>query len=216
MKEKNNLFPAVNFRHGFAGLVVLVAIAIVMLLMMMQMKAFFRTRPKPLIPITDINRPWLESDKILDSDQLITLPEPPKPQLSKPIQIAADVRREENPRGKITIEFATNGEVSGKWKCSYAYKDRQYSYTADFKGNIDVEETYVDRDDRSDESQLFFITRGDYTKTIANQNTGESSDTEGCVYVTGWLGPDHSAHGRITITTDETWSAVYTWNAEGK
>jgi len=216
MKGKKNTFSAVKFRRGFAGLVVLMSVAIIMLLMAIQMKAFFKTPLEPATPIVDINRPWLERDKILDSDRLISLPEAPKPELSKPIQITADVRREEKPRGKITVEFATSGEVSGNWKCSYAYQDRQYSYTADFKGNIDIEDTYVDQNDNEDESQLFFITRGSYTKTIANQSTGVSSDTEGCVYVTGWLGPDHSAHGRITITTDEIWSAVYTWNAEAK
>ena len=144
------------------------------------------------------------------------MPDPPKPQLSKPIRIAADVLREGNPRGIITLEFATNGEVSGKWDCSYAYEQSQYSYAAGFKGNIDVEETYVDQDGNQDESKLFFITKGTFTKTTANQTSGISSGTDGCVYVTGWLNPDHSAHGRITITTDETWSAVYTWNAAAK
>ena len=187
-----------------------------MLLAMMQMKTFFRTPPEPLKPITDINRPWLECEKILESDRLISLPEPPKPQLSKPIQIATDVMREEDPRGKVTLEFATSGEVSGNWNCSYSHEQRQYSYTADFKGNIDIEDTYVDQNGKADKSQLFFITKGTFIKTIVNQSSGISSQTEGDVYVTGWLGSDYSAHGRITITTDETWSAVYTWNAEAK
>ena len=215
MKEKKTFSP-VEFRRGFAGLIVLVTIAIAMMLVMIQMKAFFRTPPKPLKPITDINRPWLECEKILESDRLISLPEPPKPQLSKPIQIATDVLRETEPRGSVTLEFATSGEVSGNWYCSYWHEQRQYSYTADFKGNIDIEDTYVDQNDKADKSQLFFITKGTFIKTIVNQSSGISSETEGDVYVTGWLGPDYSAHGRITITTDETWSAVYTWNAEAK
>jgi hypothetical protein len=216
MKKNKNAFLPVKFRRGIAGLILLIGIAIVAMLMMIQMKAFFRTPPKPFKPITDINRPWLQCDKILDSDRLITLPDPPKPQLSKPIRIVTDVRREENSRGRITLEFAETGEVSGNWKCSYAYEERLYSYKADFKGNIDVEETYIGKDGKEDKSKLFFITKGRFTKTTANQSSGISSDTEGDVYVTGWLSPDHSAHGRITITTDETWSAVYTWNAGAK
>jgi hypothetical protein len=216
MEQKRNAFSSAKFRRGFAGLAILIVVVIMMLLMMMQMKTFFRTPSESGKSITDINRPWLQCDKILDSDRLITMPDPPKPDMSKPIRIVTKIHREENPRGGITIEFTPNGEVSGNWQCSYAHEDRTYSYTADFKGNIDIEETYVDPDGKEDESKLFFITKGRFTKTTVNQSSDVSSETEGDVYVTGWLSPDHSAHGRITITTDETWSAVYTWNAGAK
>ena len=212
----SNICLSANSRNASAMLLVLMVVAIIMILSVIQIKTLFKTPPKPSKPITDINRPWLESDRILDQDRLISLPEAPKPLLSKPIRIVADVRREGNPRGRITLEFADNGEVSGKWGCSYAYEQSQYSYTAGFKGNIDIEATYVDQDNKKDESKLFFITKGTFTKTTANQTSGISSDTDGDVYVTGWLGPDHSAQGRITITTDETWSAVYTWNGGPK
>ena len=203
-------------QKGNASLLLLIGVAIIMVLAVIQFKAIFKTPPKPKRPILDINRPWLEADGLLNQEQIISMPESPKPLLDKAVILVADVSRDQKPRGTIRLEFTDNGEVSGTWNCDYESSNQHYNYIAKFNGNIDIEETYTAEDKTEDESKLFFITRGDYTKTTSSLSTETSSDNKGTIYVTGWMNPDHSASGKITITTDETWSAVYTWQSNSQ
>ena len=203
-------------QKGSASLLILIGVAIMMMLAAIQFKSFFKTPPKPKRPILDINRPWLEADGLLNSEQIISMPEAPKPLLNKAVILVADVSRDQKPRGTIRLEFAGNGEVSGTWNCDYESGNQHYNYIAKFNGNIDIEETYTAEDKTEDESKLFFISKGKYIKTTASLSTTMTSSNDGTIYVTGWMNPDHSASGKITITTDETWSAVYTWQSNGQ
>jgi hypothetical protein len=119
----------------------------------------------------------------------------------------------ESDRGTATLEFAVSGEVSGTWRCEYSHEDRDYTFDAAFAGNIDASNTYSEQG-VVDESRLYFITKGAYRQTAYNVEAGTKTLDEGLVYVTGWLNTDHSANGLITITTDKTWSAVYTMETE--
>ncbi len=200
------------YSRGFVLLLVLAAIAILAILYVIQMDAFFG----PVVPgakRTAEHRPWLEEDRIVPSDKLIKPPRPLKPAISEPLTLSARVRMDGNDRGTATLEFAVSGEVSGAWSCEYSHENRDYRFDAGFAGNIDVSRTYSEGD-VTDESRLYFITKGAYRQTAYNVEAGTKTLDEGLVYVTGWLNTDHSANGLITITTDKTWSAVYTMETE--
>jgi len=62
----------------------------------------------------------------------------------------------------------------------------------------------------TDESMLYFITKGTYKQACRNTEAGTETSEAGLVYVTGWLCPDYSVNGLVTITTDRSWSASYT------
>jgi len=197
---------------GFAMLLLLVAIAILALLYVIQMDAFFG----PVAPgrqSTAKHRPWLEEDRIVPTDRLIKPPGPPKPELNEPFTLTAPVFIDDSKRGTVALDFTVAGEVSGSWHCEYSHDNRDYAFDAAFTGNIDITNTYS-KGETTDESKLYFITKGNYTQTVYNVEAGSETSEQGLVYVTGWLGPDYSAEGLITITTDKTWSATYTWQAE--
>ncbi len=160
------------------------------------------------------SRPWLEEERILSAEKLITMPKPPKPQLDEAVTLTAAVTREGDERGRMIIEFAGDGGVTTFWSCEYAQADRYYAYTAESAGNIDVSKEYIENE-ILDASKLYFITKGEYEKTIQKLETtaGAMDSEQATIYVTGWLGVDYSGHGKITITTDETWSIDYGWRS---
>lgn len=195
-------------RRGFAVLLLLLAIAILAILYILQMEAFFG----PVAPggqSTAKHKPWLEEDRIVPSDQLIKPPRPPKPAISEPLTLSAQVRMDESDRGTALLEFAISGEVKGTWYSEYSNKARDYTMEATFVGNIDASKTYSEGE-AADESRLYFITKGTYKQTVYNTEASTKALDEGLVYVTGWLNTDYSVSGLITITTDKTWSATYT------
>lgn len=199
-------------RSGFAGLVILVAVAIMLVLMMIQMRTLFRPVRGYRKSTSPASRPWLQDELLVPDDKLIQLPRPPKPTLDKPFSFTVPVTRKDNDRGQITIDFLTTGEVAGMWQCRYSHENIDYTYNATFKGNIDVSNTYSDKKG-DDPSKLYFFTKGDYTQMTYNCKSEEETFTEGFVYTTGWMDPDHSVSGIITITTDRSWSADYLWQS---
>ena len=197
-------------RRGFAILIVLIAVAIVMMLYMVNMTAIFgpgtgaASSEKPL---------WDEENRILGPDVFIKPPKAPKPLLNNPVSLIGTITRNDNYRGDIAIEFNTIGEVAGNWGGSYQYENAEYTFEAEFAGNIDVSKTYS-ADGQTDKSKLYFITKGEYRQTVFNKKTENLSATEGIIYVAGWLWPDYSGNGKMVITTDKTWSAEYLWQSE--
>ncbi len=143
-------------RSGFAGLFILIAVAIMMLLMMIQMKTLFQPGRGYRKSTAPASRPWLQDELLVPDDRLIQLPKPPKPALDKPFSFTVPVTRKDNDRGEITIDFATTGEVAGTWQCRYSHENIDYTYNATFKGNIDVSNTYSDKQGE-DLSKLYFL-----------------------------------------------------------
>lgn len=195
-------------QNGYAILIVLIAIAILLILYAVQMKALFVPQNLPKQSTGIQQRPWLLEDLLVPEGEVIKLPRSPKPQLAEPIQLNAGVKREDIDRGTAVIHLETNGRVRAAWKTEYVQNEQPTSITAEMNGNINIKQTYEDQNG-TDKSRLFFIAKGSYQKT-ADTLTG-GADEKGAAYILGWLKPDHTAHGYITITTDEKWSAVYEW-----
>ena len=196
-----------RMRCGFAILTLLVVIAIILLLYFIDMKAIFgpnlptKSSPKD-------QRPWLKEDLILKPDQFIKLPQPPKPTIEEDFSIIAPVTFNGENRGEVTIDFNAHGEVSASWYCRYSLENRDYTCEANFTGNIHTDT------ETEDPTQLYFITKGNYTQTVYNHQSKQTSQDKGLAYTTGPLAPDYSAAGMITITTDKTWSATYNFNTK--
>lgn len=197
-------------RNGAAMLLVLVAVAIMMVLYFLDLRMIFG-------PSLDgqsnapASRPWLEEDLLASSEEVIDLPKAPKPQLTEPRRMTAAVTRQGAERGTMELAFGTDGRVSGTWRCGYRHGDQDYAYDASFAGNIAADRIYVSDGGVRDRSLLYFITKGAYTQRLTDTNTNRTTREEGTIYVTGWLGPDGSARGLVTITTDRKWSVTYDW-----
>ena len=202
MKHINN--------NGFAILIVLVAVVILMLLYFVQIDAFFGPG-LPSKPAGIEEHPWVLEELLVPNDEDIKLPRSPKPELDEPLSITAPVRRNDADRGNITLSFDTNGRIEAQWQCVYQQTGQEYQIDADMRGNIHVKRTYQDEQGK-DKSRLFFIAKGKYIKKSLNENTALMGE-KGTTWLIGWIGPDHSVQGHVTITTDRQWAAAYAFES---
>jgi hypothetical protein len=213
MRPVHRKLKANPSRRGAAILMLLVAIVILMMLYFLDIRAIFGPN------LGDISgkptaRPWLQEDRLVAPDKLIEMPKPPKPTIDEDFTITCPVTSDGSGRGKVALEFNTAGEVGGNWHCEYSGNDRDYRFDADFTGNIDVTQTFSD-DSGSDESLLYFITKGSYTHRIHNSQTGRTTEEKGIIYATGWLEDDYTASGKIVITDKEhSFSVSFNWQTE--
>lgn len=202
-----------NRRHcrGVLALASLIVIAIIAILYFSMMSSFFNISAPRGAGRQSYKKPWHYEERILGPDKIIELPEAPKPSFDKSFTLKPAVSREGRERGALTLNCLDNGVVEGSWKCSYSHDDRHYTYDATFAGNIDVKITYTDDDGKKDQSQLYFITKGSYVKGTYTESTRNSQTENGTVYVIGFIKPNYTASGLLTITTDKEWSADYQW-----
>ena len=200
-------------RRGVVILIVLVAIVIMMMLYFIDIKAIFGPNLKDKSGQPTF-RPWLQKNRLAGADQLIKMPKPPKPAIDEDFTITASVTSDGDGRGKVIFEFNTAGEVAGRWNCQYQANDRDYTFTADFVGNIDVTKTFTG-DSGKDESLLYFITKGKYTHNTFSTQVGLATEKTGIIYATGYLAGDYTAEGKMVITDkDHSFSASFEWQTE--
>ncbi|MBL7214629.1 MAG: hypothetical protein ISS71_03005 [Phycisphaerae bacterium] len=192
--------------HGYAILIVLIAVAILLLLYATQMKTLFVPNV-PKQPTGIEQRPWLLEDYLVAENESVKLPRSPKPQISEAFALNGRVTRDNAERGTVVIHFDTDGRIRATWTSEYTSNEQTHALTAEMDGNINVKQTYEDPNGK-DKSRLFFIAKGPYLKKAAAVKTSIAEE-KGTAWLIGWLKPDHTADGYITITTDRKWSAVY-------
>ena len=213
MRPVHRKLKANPSRRGSVILMVLVAVVILMMLYFIDIQAIFGPNLKDRSP-KPTARPWLQEDRLVGPDELIKMPKPPKLIIDKDFTTTCHVTSDGSDRGKVILEFNTAGEVSGSWHCEYSGNDRDYRFNADFAGNIDATQTFSD-DSGSDESLLYFITKGSYTHQIHNSQAGRTTEEKGIIYVIGWLEDDYTASGKIVITDKErSFSVSFNWQTE--
>ena len=213
MRPVHRQLKADPSRGGSVILILLVAIVILMMLYFIDIQAMFGPNLKDRSG-KPTARPWLAEDRLVAPDKLIEMPKPPKPTIDEDFTITAPVTSDVAGRGQVILKFNTAGEVSGNWHCEYSANDRDYTLNADFTGNIDVGQTFSD-DSGTDESLLYFITKGSYTHRIHNSQTGRTTEEKGIIYATGWLEDDYTASGKIVITDKEhSFSVTFNWQTE--
>lgn len=206
----NRMNFALRARRGSVLLALLMGIVILMALYFLDIRTIFRPAGKTSKPGDVL--PWVEEDRLVGSTQFVQLPAPPKPTLDKERKISAPVFRGGDERGRIEMVIRTDGTLAGTWNCEYTQNSVLRKMDAAFKGNIDISKTFQNSDGENP-SYLYLYTKGDYSENATDQKTQQWSSSEGgLVYVTGWLRPDGSAQGTLTITTDKKWHAEYQWD----
>lgn len=196
-------------RRGSALLVLLMGIVILMALYFIDMRAIFR--PAGKVSKSGEILPWFEEDRLVGPSKFVQLPQSPKPTLEKARSIQAKVTRSGQERGRIEMEIGADGTIVGSWGCEFTQDSREATFEASFEGNVDITKTFKDAQ-AEQPSYLYLYTKGHYTETIYDRKTTQGGVNGGPVYVTGWLRPDGSAFGTLTITTDKKWHAEYQWD----
>lgn len=197
-------------KPGSALLLLLIAVAIVAMLYMVNLRGLFG--PALSAPPRGIEeRPWLLEDLLIPEGRPVALPKPPKPVLHAPLTLSGPAVRNDAPRGDVRITLAPDGRVRAVWQAAYTHPPKQYQLEASAAGNIDLKQTCLDADGR-DTSHLFFIARGPYRLITDDPAAGRTEET-GTVWLLGCLRPDRTAHGTLTLTTDQQWATVYPFTA---
>jgi hypothetical protein len=181
-----------------------------MALYFMDMRAIFRPPGQKARKPGEV-LPWLEEDRLAGPNKFIPMPAPPKPTLEKERTISAAVYREGDERGQIEMTLGADGTIAGRWNCRFSQGAVEKTFTAAFKGNIDISKTFQDTDGENP-SLLYLYTKGDYSESTSSKEMPETSEG-GLIYVTGWLRPDGNSYGTMTITNDKKWRAEYRWKS---
>lgn len=203
-----NMLSSKTKHNGFAILIVLVAVAILMLLYFVQIDTFFGPR-LPKQPAGIENHPWVLEDLLIPAGETVKLPGSPKLQLDKPVTVTAPVSRNGTNRGDVTIDFDIEGRINVKWDGSYEQAGLNYTVNAEMDGNIHSKRTYQDENGK-DKSRLFFIARGRYSKMPLIEAPGAGAES-GTAWTIGWILPNQTAQGHLTLTQNQEWAAVYTF-----
>jgi hypothetical protein len=202
----------IKIHSASALLMLVVALAILLMLYFLSTSAIFRPSRIPKSSRPE-NRPWLEEHRILSPEQIVDLPDPPKPELNEALSITAPVTLNGQERGQLDLDFDTHGRVNCFWESSFSQENKRRTFEAESEGNIDISKTYADKE-KQDATLLYFITKGTYTETVDNIKTGQTTSSEGIIYVTGYLTGGYDVFGQITITTDKSWSVSYEFNSK--
>lgn len=193
-------------------LIVLAAIAIIMLLYVIQMDTLFQPT-LPSAPATIEKQPWADEHLLIPAEKTVKKPKAPKPLLTERFEIAGPAERAGQPRGQVQIILDTDGRVKAAWATEYSSEGKTHKINAEMAGNVNVKMDYQNANGQ-DETRLFFIAKGPYEhQTSAYGSATYISQEKGTAWLTGWLMPDRTAEGFVTITTDQKWSAEFAFEA---
>lgn len=197
-------------KDGYAALLgILIVLVIGIMIYFLDMKAIFgpsrqynqnSNRPEDC--------PWQMENLLVPEDQIVSVPRKGQPELLEPLNLTASVQRNHAPRGSVNIVFGKDCRLVADWYSNYEYDKKTFQIQAQMKGNIVPSRVYCDANKNEDKTRLFFIGKGPYTQTTQFADAPPRTE-QGTTYITGWLSPDNSLQGAVTITTDQTWSAVY-------
>jgi len=197
-------------KNGYAAMLgLLIVIAIAMLIYFLEAKAIFGPgRKYANRPVKPEDHPWQMEDLLVPEDQIVPVPKKGQPELLEPVILTASVQRNNVSRGSVKITFGKDCRVNAEWSAQYTSNLKEYTMRSNLKGNVVPSRVYSDPNDNKDSTRLFFIAKGSYAQIV--QVTDGKFQTElGTAYILGWLRPDNTAEGTITITTDQSWSALY-------
>lgn len=215
--RRNSSIQVAN-RRGFALLMLLIVVVIGMLIYYFALSPVDRKTAREQRKSPD-KYPWVEEWRIKDRKGGDAREKPSSEEQAKIrgiMEYRVNVKEERNDRGLISLMISPDGTVEGGWVAEYDTLSPRMNYTvvnAGFKGNTDPSKIYSDAEGE-DKSKLFFITKGNFLILETNFDNGKVKNVTGNVYVTGWINPDYSASGKITITSDKKSLQAFHWQGE--
>ncbi len=205
-------------RPGFALLMLLIVVAIGMLIYYFALSPVDRKTAREQKKSPD-KYPWVEEWRIKDRKASDSVEQPTseeQPKITEILEYSVNVQEKRNDRGLVSFTILPDGTVEGGWAAEYDTLSPRMNYTvvkAGFKGNTDPSKIYSDTDGE-DKSKLFFITKGNFLILETNFDNGKVKNVIGNIYVTGWINPDYSVTGKITITSDKKSLQAFHWQGQ--
>lgn len=200
--------------RGFAAMLgLLIVLVIAMMIYFLDIRAIFGPSSQYTSrPTQEEDHPWQMENLLVGENQIVPPPHRGQLDIRSVIQMQGNVQRNNAPRGSVQITIGKNCRVTGLWSARYQDGLKTYSLQSEIKGNIVPDKVYSDANG-DDPTRLYFFGKGNYTQTIQSSDKTVQAE-KGTAYMMGWLRPDHTASGTITITTDQSWSAMYPFTAK--
>jgi hypothetical protein len=205
-------------RPAFALLMLLIVVVIGMLIYYFALSPVDRKTAREQKKSPD-EYPWVEEWRIKDRKVGDAAEQPiseEQPKITEILEYSVNVQEKRNDRGLVSFTILPDGTVEGVWAAEYDTLSPRMNYTvvkAGFKGNTDPSKIYSDADGE-DKSKLFFITKGNFLILETNFDNGKVKNVIGNIYVTGWINPDYSVTGKITITSDKKSLQAFQWQGQ--
>jgi hypothetical protein len=142
-------------------------------------------------------------------------PSAEQPAIAEVLEYETGVELGTEPRGKIALAIYPDGRVRGGWH-GYYYKERKINFeimSGDFEGSIYPKKIHRDEGGAEDASKLYFMAGGQFLLSETDFDKGTVQHRAGALYVTGWLSPDYSVQGNVTITSDERYFETFEWKS---
>jgi len=159
--------------------------------------------------------PWVEEFRLRkDGEEAKERSSAKQPNIQVTSRLEAEVREDGKDRGTIQMLIHADGTVEGTWRADYRTRAPKIDYTvinAKFKGNTDPSKIYSD-ENGEDLSKLYIITKGNFLILETNFETGKVRNLVGYIYVTGWIGTDYKAFGKLHITSDKKEQTIFQWS----
>jgi len=205
--------PVQHSRDGFALLVLLIAVAIGMLIYYIDLSALFEEQPKR--DTSGDTLPWRQQQLLVGRGELIELPSQQQPSIEQPLRFNVHAESDGQSRGSVEFTIYADGTVAGNWNGTYYDAERANVdiMRGGFMGNI-VPDMREGSGAQADGSELYFIAKGKFLVAKSNFDSGQLRHQSGDIYLTGWLAPDYSAHGKLTLTADRRSYEQFTWRAQ--
>lgn len=117
------------------------------------------------------------------------------------------------PRGELGLAIGPDGSVSGRWYGIY-HKGRTRSFQilgGNFEGKVYRAKIYRSETGEEDPTKLYLMAKGEFLVQEADSEKGRVYNSAGDIYVRGWLSPEYTLTGEVTITSDEKYFETFTW-----
>jgi hypothetical protein len=146
--------------------------------------------------------PWVEWNLRQSSQKPFPELRQEQPKITESLKYMASAEAMEtrDTRGEVHVFISPEDDVWGMWSGNY-YDSNKVNCEVQagrFEGRIHPGKTYQDSNGE-DRSRLYFLARGKLVLHMADFDTGKYKICAGEIYVRGWLKPDLSMDGDVTI-----------------
>ena len=200
-------------RLGSALVWFLVVVGLVIVIMLVQ--GVMKKTAKDPDTCLDLE-PWTEWRLRKSNAKVLEEPSEEQPDITEGVRYDINVNYQDESRGEIDLVIQPDGMVRGAWH-GYYHKEKPKLYFdiqgGDFEGYVCPLKIYQDENGQ-DPSKLYFIAKGNFLILETNFDNGKVKNAIGNIYVTGWINPDYSVTGKITITSDKKSLQAFHWQGQ--
>ncbi len=209
-----NLFPS-RIAKKRNGSVLILVLGILIVIGLVTYFILPKLRPE-IDPDTSELPPWKEWQLRQASEEEPKEIGDEQPKITEVLEYDVSVSLPESgeSRGEIHVLISPTGDVGGAWYGHY-YNSKKAScdiQEGGFEGKVFPGKIYQD-ESGEDASRLYFLTKGNFNFQETHFETGGLRIRVGDIYVNGWLSPDLSVAGEITLTSDEKYFQRFVWKS---